>query len=150
MQDIHIRHVGGFFSGGSRATLRELFTDGQLLGASTALDRQSSTSAIGNDADKEHRGNGSQVVGVGDLGFLLDETPERFTKKRCWTDRLLAGPGPFRRYLPFGQCTERAVLVGDQHGDAHGYRKFSVFRRKLVSGLRGAGVPTLFGRNMIG
>ena len=29
------------------------------------------------------------------------------------TDRLLAGPRSFRRYLPFGECTERAVVVGD-------------------------------------
>jgi hypothetical protein len=52
--------------------------------------------------------------------------------------------------LPFGECTERAVLVGDQHGDAYGDRKFSVLRRKAVLALRSAGVPTLSGWILIG
>jgi hypothetical protein len=51
--------------------------------------------------------------------------------------------------LPLGECTERAVLVGDQHGDAHGDRKFNVFRRKLVPAFRGAGVPSLGAWNVI-
>lgn len=140
---------GRILQRGSRATLRDLFADGQLLRAPTALDRQSSTTAIGDDADKEHRGNGSQMIGVGDLGFLLDEATECLTKKRCWTDRLLAGPRPFRRHLPFGECTERAVLVGNQHGDAHWDRKFSVLKRKVISTRLSARVPSVDAGNVI-
>ena len=61
------------------------------------------------------------------------------------TDCLLTGPCAFRRHLPFGECTERTVVVGDHHGDTRGDRKLRIIERYFVptlSGVHAWSLPT--------